>query len=75
MSALTFRDPVGLDYSIWLACGLRLSPSDLLGRLPARALPAQLPDGAVPARGVHGCRADGAPARERRCCVARSAGS
>jgi putative transposase len=27
---------VGLDYSIWLACGLRSSLSDLLGRLLAR---------------------------------------
>jgi hypothetical protein len=28
------REPVGLDYSIWLACGLRSLLSDLLGRLP-----------------------------------------
>jgi hypothetical protein len=37
---------VGLDYPIWLACGLRSSLLDLLGRLPAYALPAQMPDGA-----------------------------
>src|ERR1035441_6342911 len=45
--------------------GLRSSLSDLLGRLPARPLPARRPDGAGPARGVQGRRAPGAPARER----------
>src|SRR6266516_7163561 len=39
---------VGLDYLIWLsrACQLGPSLSDLLGRLPARALPPQMPDSA-----------------------------
>jgi hypothetical protein len=60
-------DPVGLDYSIWpgQSCGLGSSLSDLLGRLPARPLPARRPDGAGPARGVQGRRTPGAPARER----------
>jgi len=40
------------------------SLSDLLGRLPGRALPARLSDGAGPARGAQGCRTPGAPARE-----------
>jgi tetratricopeptide (TPR) repeat protein len=55
------------DPAAWLleSSGLRSSGNDLLGRLPARALPARLPDGAGPARGVQGCRAAGAPARER----------
>ena len=47
------------------ARGLRSSLSDLLGRLPARALSARLSDGAGPARGVQGCRTPGAPAPER----------
>ncbi|HWN01137.1 MAG TPA: hypothetical protein VNO54_29145, partial [Streptosporangiaceae bacterium] len=50
-------DPVGLDYSIaacwvgvsWPFWRLASSLRDLLGRLPARALPAQLPDAAGPA--------------------------
>ena len=41
------------------------SLSDHFGRLPARTLSARLPDGADPAPGVQGCRAPGAPARER----------
>jgi hypothetical protein len=43
--------PVGLDYSIapGQACGLRSSLGDLLGGLPACALPARRPDGAGPA--------------------------
>jgi hypothetical protein len=40
---------VGFDYSIWLASGLRASLGDLLHRLPACALPAQMLDGASPA--------------------------
>src|SRR5215468_7882395 len=43
---LDWADRVGLDYSIWLACGLGSSLGDLLGCLPARALPARLPGGA-----------------------------
>jgi integrase/recombinase XerD len=45
---LTTMLPVGLDYWIWpgRAIGLGSSLSDLLGRLPGRALPARLPDGA-----------------------------
>jgi hypothetical protein len=35
------------------------------GRLPACTLLAGLPDGADPAPGIQGCRAPGAPARER----------
>src|SRR6266550_2448096 len=51
----------------WLveSSGLRSSLSDLLGRLPGRALSARLCDGAGPACGVQGCRTPGAPARER----------
>jgi hypothetical protein len=45
--------------------GLRSSPSDLLGPLPACALFARLPDGGEPSPGVQGCRVPGAPARER----------
>ena len=42
--------PVGLDYWIWPGrpTGLGSSLSDLLGRLPSRAPPARLPDGAGP---------------------------
>src|SRR5271166_2144980 len=45
------QDPVGLDYSIWpgQTSGLGSSLSDLVSRLPRRALPARLPDGAGPA--------------------------
>src|ERR1035437_2346199 len=59
--------PVGLDYSIWprQACRLGSSLSDLLRRLPTRALPARRPDGAGPGWGVPGRRTPGAPARER----------
>ena len=66
------RRPVGLDYSI-VACSIgvswpfwRLASSlrDLLGRLPARALLAQLPDTAGPARGFQGSGAAGPAARE-----------
>src|ERR1017187_720460 len=59
--------PVGLDYSIWpgQTSGLGSSLSDLVSRLPRRALSARLPDGAGPACGVQGRRAPGAPARER----------
>jgi hypothetical protein len=46
---VTVTGPVGLDFSILLACRLRSSLGDLLGRLPARALPARLPDGTGPA--------------------------
>jgi NAD(P)-dependent dehydrogenase (short-subunit alcohol dehydrogenase family) len=45
----TVHGRVGLDYSIWLACGLGSSLGDLLGGLLARPLPARLPDGAGPA--------------------------
>jgi hypothetical protein len=43
--------PVGLDYWIWPGrlAALGSSLSDLFGRLPARALPAWLSDGAGPA--------------------------
>jgi hypothetical protein len=49
--AANAADPVGLDYWIWPGrlAALGSSLSDLLGRLPARALPAWLPDGAGPA--------------------------
>src|ERR1019366_4929879 len=47
------------------SCGLGSSLSDLLGGLPARALPARRVDGAGPAWGVRGCRVLGGPARER----------
>ena len=60
------RDPVGLDYSIWLVGGLRSSLDALLGRLPGGAPPAQLPGRAGPERGVQRRRASGAAARERR---------
>lgn len=43
------RDPVGLDYSIWLASALRSFLGDPLGRLPACAPRARLLDGAGPA--------------------------
>src|SRR5215813_11279229 len=57
-----------LYHLAWLmkSSGVRSSQSDLLGRLPARALPDRLPHGAGPARGVKGRRTPGAPARERR---------
>ena len=60
------RNPVGLDYSIWLVGGLRSSLDALLGRLPGGAPPAQLPDRAGPERGVQRRRTPGAAARERR---------
>jgi len=41
------------------------SLSDHFDRLPGRSLSARLPDDADPAPGVQGCRAPGAPARER----------
>src|SRR5208283_809116 len=44
---------------------LGLSLSDHFGCVPARTLPAGLPDGADAAPGVQGRRAPGAPARER----------
>src|ERR1019366_2952931 len=49
---------VGLDYSIWpgQTSGLGSSLSDLVSRLPRRALSARLPDGAGPACGVQGRR-------------------
>jgi hypothetical protein len=57
---------VGLDY--WIlprrTSRLRSSLSDHFGCLPARTLSAQLPDGVDQARGIQGCRASGAPARE-----------
>lgn len=60
--------PVRLDY--WIgpgrAGGLGSSLSDHFGRLPARALPAGLPDGADPGSDVQGRRAVGAASRERR---------
>ena len=61
-----WRNGVGLDYWIWPGRTSRpgSSLSDHFGRLPARTLPAQLPDGAEPAPGIPGCRALGAPARE-----------
>jgi hypothetical protein len=45
------RYPVGLDYSIWPGqlAALGSSLGDLLGRIPARTLPAQLPGGTGPA--------------------------
>ena len=57
---------VWVDRPIWPGRTSRLgsSLSDHFGRLPARS-PAQLPDGADPAPGIQGCRALGAPARER----------
>src|ERR1700755_2423339 len=59
--------PVGLDYWIWPGQASRLgsSLSDTLRPLPARTLPARLPDGADAAPGVQGRRNPGAPARER----------
>ena len=50
---------MGLDYSIWpgQTSGLGSSVSDLVSRLPRRALSARLPDGAGAARGVQGRRA------------------
>src|SRR5260221_14395905 len=58
---------VGLDYWILPRRTSRLgsSLSDHFSCLPARALSAELPDGADPAPGIQGCRALGAPARER----------
>jgi len=60
--------PVRLDY--WIGPGrtggLGSSLSDHFGRLPARPLPAGLPDRADPAPDVQGCRAFGTSARERR---------
>src|SRR5258707_13322764 len=59
--------PVGLDYWILPRRTSRLgsSLSDHFSCLPARALSAELPDGADPAPGIQGCRALGTPARER----------
>jgi hypothetical protein len=59
--------PVGLDYWIWPGEASRLgsSLSNHFGPLPARTLPAGLPDGAGTATGVQGRRAPGTPARER----------
>src|SRR5258706_7945931 len=58
---------VGLDYWILPRRTSRQgsSLSDHFSCLPARALSAELPDGADPAPGIQGCRAPGAPARER----------
>src|SRR5260221_558913 len=58
---------VGLDYWILPRRTSRLgsSLSDHFSCLPARALSAELPDGADPAPGIQGCRALGTPARER----------
>ena len=58
---------VGLDYSIWPGqTGERGSSlSDLVSRLPRRALSARLPHGAGRACGGQGRRASGAPARDR----------
>src|SRR5262249_18734218 len=60
-------DLVGLDYWIWpgQASWLGSSLSDHFRPLPARTLPARLPDGAGTAPGVQGRRTAGAPARER----------
>ena len=73
-----WRNGVGLDYWIWPGRTSRLGSSlnDHFGRLPARTLPAQLPDDADAAPpGVQGCRALlGSGTRTRRF-AARSAGS
>jgi putative transposase len=46
----------------WTFGRLASSLRDLLGRLPAHAMPARLPDAADPARGIQGSRATGAAA-------------
>jgi hypothetical protein len=49
----------------WRFCRLASSVRDLLGRLPAHALPARLPDATDPAGDIERRRATGTTARER----------